>query len=76
MYTFSTTDFQLGAYALCKGMKLIRIDRTNRKAIFIFEVEFTEHDISNSFWSNESVPVEDFVTAQSQLKKRLFSDSF
>jgi len=76
MQTFSTSDFQIAAFAICKGARLLRVDRSSRRAVFIFEGEGSITDYANGFWSGEKVAAEEFVTAQSQLKKRLFSDVY
>lgn len=76
MTTFSTSDFQIAAFAICKGARLLRVDRSSRRAVFIFEGEGTITDYANSFWAGEKVAAEEFATAQGQLKKRLFSDVY
>jgi len=76
MHILSTSDFGLASYALCQGIKLIRIDRTSSRATFILQGNFEEEKVKNEFWSNSKVGVSDFIGAQTQLKKRLYSDAF
>lgn len=72
--TFSTSDFQIAAFALCKGAQLVRVDRSSPRAVFIFEADVSLSEYANRFWGKEQVAAEDLVTAQSRLKKRLFSE--
>ncbi len=75
MHIFTTTDFQLCAWCLCdKKGELLSIDRTQRRAQFILEMNIEEDEINRRYWGNEKVGAIDFVNALTTVKKRLFSD--
>jgi len=75
MNILKTSDFSLVAFAICEGAKIIEIDRSERKAVFVLQTT-DEEEAKNRFWGNEKVGVSDFVNAQREAKKRLFSDAF
>jgi hypothetical protein len=74
MKTFSTSDLSIASYAIATGAKLLRIDRSNRRAIFILETECDEAELVHRYM-NEPLLAKDFAHAQSHLKHQLFSSS-
>ena len=72
MKTFSTSDLAIASYAIATGAKLLRIDRSNRRAVFILETKWDEAELVHRYM-NEPVLAKDFAHAQSHLKHQLFS---
>jgi hypothetical protein len=72
MKTFSTSDLSIASYAIATGAKLLRIDRSNRRAVFVLESELDEVEVVHRYM-NEPVLAKDFAHAQSHLKHQLFS---
>lgn len=71
----STSEFSFAAFLLTKGCKLERLDRANPKRIRFIFIEVPQMLI-DSFWANREVRVIDFVTAQNELKRRIFADVY
>ena len=71
----STSETNLAAYLLVKNYPLLKLERSNPK-----RVEFVFSDVPKvaieDFWANGKVGVMDFINAQHELKRRLFTDSF
>jgi len=76
MQTFRTSEFNLAAFCLCDGAELKAIDKTEKRAVFELLIRVSPTEITRAFWADTPVPVNQFVAAQTELKKRLFSDSF
>jgi hypothetical protein len=72
--TFSTSDLSIASYAIATGAKLLRIDRSNRRAVFVLECEVSEADMVYRYM-NEPLLAKDFALAQTHLKHQLFSNS-
>lgn len=74
MKTFSTSDLSIASYAVATGAKLLRIDRSHRRAVFVLESDLDEVEIVHRYM-NEPLLAKDFAHAQSHLKHQLFSSS-
>ncbi len=76
MKIFSTSDLSIASYAIATGAKLLRIDRSQRRAEFVLECDSDETDMVHRYM-NEPLLAKDFALAQTHLKHQLFSsDSF
>ena len=73
MQTFSTTDYGICCYAVAIGARLTRVDRGEKKAVFVLESPEGEQEIADKYWSNSTVRIIDFLNAQRNVKQRLFS---
>jgi hypothetical protein len=50
---FKTSDFYLSAFLLTRGLKLIKVDKSNpQRALFIFE----DREDRQSLWRNFCIP--------------------
>lgn len=77
MQNFKTSDFSLASYAVSQGATLVSMDRSDPKRVVMeLELNGCPEDFVNQFWANSAVNVRDFVSAQAEVKKRLFSDAF
>lgn len=74
MKTFSTSDLSIASYAVATGAKLLHIDRSHRRAVFVLESDLDEVEIVHRYM-NEPLLAKDFAHAQSHLKHQLFSSS-
>lgn len=63
---------QIASYAIATGAKLLRIDRSERRAVFVLECNSSEADMVHRYM-NEPVLAKDFAIAQNHLKHQLFS---
>lgn len=72
--TFSTSDLSIASYAVATGAKLLRIDRTHRRAVFVLECDVSETDMVHRYM-NEPLLAKDFALAQTHLKHQLFSSN-
>jgi hypothetical protein len=72
--TFSTSDLSVASYTIAVGGKLLRVDRSEPRAVFVLECNSDEADMVHRYM-NEPVLAKDFVLAQSHLKHKIFSDS-
>lgn len=75
MEIFSTSDFPIIAFALCKGAQIHGIDKQGPRAHFTLESPISSGELKDLFWRNADVGVRDFVNAQNQIKKRVFYES-
>jgi len=73
---FKTSEFNLTAFCLCNGAELRAIDKTEKRAVFELVFRESPKSIIDAFWADTPVPVNQFVGAQAEVKKRLFSDAF
>ena len=77
MQTFKTSDFSLTSFAVSKGAVIAGMDRSDpRRVVFELEIDCSPEEMKSRFWDNSTVNVRDFVSAQAEVKKRLFSDAF
>ena len=65
---YSTTDLNLAAFLLARGLPLLKTDGGSRKT-FHFSVE--ARDLAPEFYQNVLVPVRTFANALRDLKTRL-----
>ncbi len=76
LQTFRTSEFNLAAFCLCNGAALKAIDKTEKRAVFELVFRQSPKETIDAFWADAPVPVNQFVGAQAEVKKRLFSDAF
>ncbi|MDD5054723.1 MAG: DUF5659 domain-containing protein [Candidatus Peribacteraceae bacterium] len=72
MTTFSTSDLSIASYAIATGAKLLRLDRSQPRAVFVLECGLSEADMVHRYM-NQPVLAKDFALAQTHLKHKLFS---
>jgi predicted RNA-binding protein YlxR (DUF448 family) len=72
---YITSDFYLSAFLLSKGLKLIKVDKSNpQRALFIFEDREDRQKLVEEFlYSRASVNPKEFVIAIKELKQLLHS---
>jgi predicted RNA-binding protein YlxR (DUF448 family) len=72
---FETSDFYLSAFLLSKGLKLIKVDKSNpQRALFIFEDREDRQKLVEEFlYSRAKVNPKEFVIAIKELKQLLHS---
>ena len=72
---FTTYDLGLSAALLASGYKLKNLDRTNRRALFVFEYKSGIDVASNKFLADElRVKARSYFDSLKALKSKLYSD--
>ena len=72
---FTTSDLGVAAALLTSGYKLLDVDRTNRKALFMFEQKANIDKVANSFFTDElRVKARSYFDNVKALKSKLYSD--
>jgi len=72
---FTTYDLGVAAALLTSGYKLLDVDRTNRKVLFIFEQKANIEKVANSFFTDElRVKARSYFDNVKALKSKLYSD--
>lgn len=73
--TFTTRDLQIAALAVVKGKKLVRVEVTPNRRVYIhFEGTLQDlEDLQNQFRRNEPVGVRDILTAYLDLRSFVIS---
>lgn len=72
---FSTFDFDLAVFLICKEYELETIDtREDKRLVFIFKKDSRDIlDIVDEYWSNKTtVSPLDFVNVRKNLKSRIY----
>lgn len=72
---FSTDNFQLASYLLCKSCRLLNADKTNpKRVVFIFEGSESQNQLTEEFITYQgSVEPHKFFSAQKDLKTLIYS---
>ena len=72
---FRTKDLNEAAFILCKGARLLRLEKDEMTNDFYFVfVGRNCEDLANQFWAREgSVPAKDYSDSLRTLKDRLFA---
>jgi len=71
--TYSTNDLWLSAFLKAKGLKIIRIEGNNRRAVFVFEDTPERKDLIEEFYNNGSVGITLIKNAMADLKSAIFN---
>ena len=72
---FTTYDLGLSAALLTSGYKLKNLDRTNRRALFIFEYKKGIEQSTHKFFADElRVKARSYFDSLKALKSKLYSD--
>lgn len=71
--TYSTNDLWLSAFLKAKGVKLIRVEGENRKAIFVFEDSEVREGLTKDFYNGGMVGITEIRNAISDLKSAIFN---
>jgi hypothetical protein len=71
---YLTKDLSEASSLVCKGLKLIRLEKENNFYWFVFQDKSACEQLSNTYWNNElQVSAKAYSTALKELKDRLFS---
>jgi len=73
---YQTNNFYLAAFLLCRGQKLIDLNKTNpNKADFIFDDSPDREKLVRAFLFNQEVLVDikKFIFFQKELKNKLYN---
>lgn len=74
---FKTDNFPLAAFLLSQRCELLSIDKSRRRASFVFAETAKRQDLTEKFWRyRASVEPRGFFSAQKDLKNMLFSESY
>jgi len=71
--TSSTNDLWLSAFLKAKGLKIIRIEGNNRRAVFVFEDTLDRKDLIEEFYNNGSIGITLIKNAMADLKSAIFN---
>jgi len=71
--TYSTNDLWLSAFLKAKGLKIIRIEGNNRRAVFVFEDTPDRKDLIEEFYNNGSIGITLIKNAMADLKSAIFN---
>lgn len=72
---FTTYDLGMSAALLASGYKLKELDRSNRRALFIFEYKNGIEVSANKFYADElRVKARSYFDSLKALKSKLYSD--
>jgi len=71
--TYSTNDLWLSAYLKAKGLKIIRVEGNNRRAVFVFADTPERKDLIEEFYNNGSIGITLIKNAMADLKSAIFN---
>ncbi|MBM3248620.1 MAG: hypothetical protein FJZ10_04285 [Candidatus Omnitrophica bacterium] len=71
--TYSTNDLWLSAFLKAKGLKILRVEGNNRRAIFVFEDSAERKDLIEKFYNNGSIGITLIKNAMADLKSAIFN---
>lgn len=71
--TYSTSDLWLSAFLKAKGLKIIRIEGNNRRAVFVFEDSPDRKALIEEFYNNGSIGINLIKNAMADLKSAIFN---
>ena len=71
--TYSTNDFWLSAYLKAKGLKIIRVEGNNRRAVFVFADTPERKDFIEEFYNNGPIGITLIKNAMADLKSAIFN---
>ncbi len=71
--TYSTCDLWLSAFLKVKGMKLMRVEGENRRAIFVFEDTTLKDELIREFYNDGTVGITSIKNAMADLKSAIFN---
>jgi hypothetical protein len=75
---FNTSSFYLACFLICRGKKLIKLERdsNSKRAVFIFQFDPEMKELVNQFNFNNNVKVNvrEFIDTQKWLKNALFDE--
>lgn len=66
--TYGTSDLYVGAFLKARGIKLIDVDKSGRRIIFLFEDSEETKKLIKEFYSDAMVKINDFQHALKDLK--------
>ncbi|MBU1165238.1 hypothetical protein KKA15_06820 [Patescibacteria group bacterium] len=73
---FKTSNFYLSAFLICKGLKIVDVDRQNpRRALFVFEDSLKREELVREFEFGKTalVDVRIYASTLKELKNKLYS---
>jgi len=71
--TYLTSDLWLAAFLKAKGLKIIRVEGSNRKASFVFEDTPERKDLIEEFYNNGPIGITIIKNAMLDLKSAIFN---
>ena len=71
--TYSTNDLWLSAFLKAKGLKIIRVEGNNRRAVFVFEDTPERKDLIEEFYNNGLIGITLIKNAMADLKSAIFN---
>lgn len=71
--TYRTSDLWLAAYLKAKGLKIVSIEGTNRKAVFVFEDSQYRKAMIEEFYNNSLIGITVIKNAISDLRSAIFN---
>lgn len=71
--TYSTNDLWLATFLKAKGLKIIRIEGNNRRAVFVFKDTQERKDFIEEFYNNGLVGITLVKNAMADLKSAIFN---
>jgi len=70
---YSTNDLWLSAFLKAKGLKIIRVEGNNRRAVFVFEDTPERKDLIEEFYNNGLIGITLIKNAMADLKSAIFN---
>jgi len=70
---YSTNDLWLSAFLKAKGLKIIRVEGNNRRAVFVFEDTPERKDLIEEFYNNGLIGIILIKNAMADLKSAIFN---
>ena len=70
---YSTNDLWLATFLKAKGLKIIRIEGNNRRAVFVFKDTPERKDLIEEFYNNGPVGITLIKNAMADLKSAIFN---
>ena len=70
---YSTNDLWLSAFLKAKGLKIIRVEGNNRRAVFVFADTPERKDLIEEFYNNGSIGITLIKNAMADLKSAIFN---
>ncbi|TRZ49831.1 hypothetical protein D4Q80_01365 [bacterium] len=70
---YSTNDLWLSAFLKAKGLKIVRVEGNNRRAVFVFEDSSQRKDLIEEFYNNGSIGINLIKNAMADLKSAIFN---
>jgi len=71
--TYLTSDLWLAAFLKAKGLKIIKIEGSNRKAAFVFEDSRDRKNLIEEFYNNSPIGITLIKNAMADLKSAIFN---